>query len=97
MKIKEGDFILEVDGNSTKEMDDIYSSLTGKAGKLVELTVNGKPSMDGSRKVIVKPIDDESPLYYYRWVQKNIEYVNEKTDGQVGYIHIPDMGPEGSE
>ena len=93
--VSEGDFILEVNGNSTREMKDIYSSLVGLAGKEVELTVNSKESMEGSRKVLVKPIADESNLYYFNWVQKNIEYVNKKTNGQVGYIHIPDMGPGG--
>ena len=28
-------------------------------------------------------------------MQHNIAYVNEKTGGRVGYIYIPDMGPEG--
>ncbi|HYW94640.1 MAG TPA: S41 family peptidase [Bacteroidales bacterium] len=95
LNINEGDYILAINGVSTADMDDIYASLVGKAGITVELTVNSKPKMDGSRKVVVVPVDDEAQLYYYKWVQHNIDYVNEKTDGQVGYIHIPDMGPEG--
>jgi tricorn protease len=43
----------------------------------------------------VVPTADESPLYYLDWVQHNIDYVNKKTNGQVGYIHIPDMGQPG--
>ncbi|MBE9491905.1 MAG: PDZ domain-containing protein [Bacteroidetes bacterium] len=93
--IYEGDFILAVNGKPANEMVNIYESLVGKAGKQVELTVNDKPSLDGSRKVIIKPISDESNLYYYNWVQDNIKKVNEATDGQVGYIHIPDMGAGG--
>jgi len=41
------------------------------------------------------PIAAEASLYYYNWVQKNIDYVSKKTNGQVGYLHIRDMGPEG--
>jgi tricorn protease len=41
------------------------------------------------------PISDESRLYYFNWVQNNIEKVNKATNGQVGYIHIPDMSPAG--
>ena len=93
--MSEGDFILKVNGNSTANMKDIYKSLVGLANTEVELTVNSSPEIDGSRKVLVKPVDDESQLHYFNWVQKNIDYVNEKTDGQVGYIHIPDMGPTG--
>ncbi len=95
LNIKEGDYILAVNGISTAGMNDIYASLVGKAGIKTELTVNKEPKTEGSRKVVVVPVSDESLLYYFKWVQHNIDYVNEKTDGQVGYIHIPDMGPEG--
>jgi len=95
VNMKEGDFILAVDAKPVGQMPDLYAALIGKADKTVELTVNGTASLSGSRKVIVKPIGDESGLYYYNWVQHNIDYVNSKTNGEIGYIHIPDMGPEG--
>ena len=95
VNVKEGDYILAVNGNSASEVTDIYELLVGLANTKVELTVNSKPSRDGARKVIVNTLDDESGLYYFNWVRKNIDYVNEKTGGQVGYIHIPDMGPDG--
>ncbi len=93
--VKEGDYILAVNGHPVNEVDNIYMLLVGKAGKTVELTVNSQPSTTGSRKVLVKPIADESQLYYYDWVEGNIRKVSEATNGEVGYIHIPDMGPEG--
>lgn len=92
---KEGDFIIAVNGAPTNDMDDIYASLTGQAGRQVQLTLNSKAEKAGARSVIVVPTADESNLYYYTWVQGNIEKVNEATDGQVGYLHIPDMGPGG--
>ncbi len=95
VNVKEGDFILAVNGNSTKEMINIYASLVGDANQQIELTVNSKPDMNGSRKVVVIPLADESGLYYYDWVQNNIRKVSEATNGEVGYIHIPDMGPDG--
>ncbi len=92
---KEGDFIVAVDGVSTKNMNNIYESLVDKAGKAVVLTLNTKASENGARDVVVTPISSENSLYYYNMVQNNIEKVNKATNGQVGYIHIPDMGPEG--
>ena len=89
MNIKEGDIITAVDGVSTAGVDNIYTLLRDKADVMTELTING------NRKVVVKPIQDEYPLYHYEWVQHNIDYVSEKTGGRVGYIYIPDMGPEG--
>jgi len=90
-----GDFITYINGKSTKDMNDIYAALYDKAGKQVELTLNAKPSETNGRKVIVKPIADESELYYFDWVQGNIDKVNKATGGRVGYIHIPDMSVEG--
>jgi len=93
--VSEGNFILAVNGKSTKNMTDIYESLIGASGKQVELTLNTKPEEAGNRKVIVIPIESESELYYFNWVQGNIDKVNKATNGEVGYIHIPDMGVEG--
>lgn len=92
---KEGDFIIAVNGKSTKDMNDIYAELVNTAGKQVELTINSKAEEKDSHKSIVIPIKDENPLYYYNWVQNNVKKVNDATNGEVGYIHIPDMGVEG--
>jgi len=95
INVNEGDYILAINGKSLKDINNIYEYLINKADKEVELTVNNKASFTKSRKVIVKPISDEGPLYYYNWVQNNIEKVSKATNGKVGYIHIPDMGPDG--
>ena len=93
--VKEGEFITAINGKSTKTMNDINAALVNTAGQQVELTVNASASETGGRKTIVVPTDDEANLYYYTWVQDNIRKVNEATNGEVGYIHIPDMSPAG--
>jgi len=86
--VKEGDVITAIDGVSLADMDNIYKLLIGKADVLTELSIGGK-------KVVVKPIADEGPLQHYAWVMKNIRTVEKLSGGRVGYIYIPDMGPEG--
>jgi tricorn protease len=92
---REGDYILAVNGKPTNQMNDIYESLVNTAGKQVRLKLNGKPEETGSRETVVVPTDDERPLYYYGWVQANLEKVEKATNGRVGYIHVPDMGVGG--
>jgi Periplasmic protease len=92
--VAEGSFITAIDGVSTKDVANIYSMLVGKAGVFTELTINAKAE-NGGKPVVIKPIADEYPLYHYEWVQKCIKTVEEKSGGKVGYIYIPDMGPEG--
>lgn len=92
---RQGDLIIAIDGKSTREMNDFAEALVNKAGVQVELTLNAEPKPEGARKVIVVPVDDEAGLYYYNWVRDNTRKVSEATNGEVGYIHIPDMSAEG--
>lgn len=95
VNVKEGDYILAINGQPTNQMNNIYEALINTADKQVALKVNSRPAEAGSREVTVIPTKDESDLYYYQWVQGNIEKVNKATNGKVGYIHIPNMGVDG--
>lgn len=95
VEVKEGDYITAIDGISTATVNNIYQLLVGKANVLTELSISSTASDKDTHKVVVSPIDDEYPLYHYAWVQNNIRRVEEATGGRVGYIYIPDMGPEG--
>ncbi|MEI6577154.1 MAG: S41 family peptidase [Bacteroidota bacterium] len=95
VNVSEGNYILAINGKSCKDMPDIYEALINTAGQQVELMVSAGTDEKSARKVIVVPVRSESSLYYYTWVQNNIRKVNEATNGEVGYIHIPDMGVEG--
>ena len=90
-----GDYIIAVNGKLTSRMNDIYESLLNTAGKQVTLRLNAEPKEDGGHEAVVVPVADEHDLYYYSWVQGNIEKVNKATGGRVGYVHIPDMGAPG--
>ncbi|GAA4803240.1 S41 family peptidase [Olivibacter ginsenosidimutans] len=95
VQVKEGEFIIAINGKSVKDMDNLYQGLIGQADQLVELEVNDKASESGVRKYIVKPVASEASLYYHDWVQHNIKVVSDASDGAIGYVHIPDMGVEG--
>jgi tricorn protease len=95
VNLKVGDYILAINGTPVSGLENLYDGLIGTADKQVILRVNSKPGDDGARDVTVVPTADESPLYYLAWVEKNIDYVNKKTNGEVGYLHIPDMGRPG--
>ena len=95
VNVKAGDYILAINGTSVSSLANLYQALIGTADKQVILRVNSKPSDAGARDVTVVPTANEGPLYYLDWVQKNIDYVAKKTNGDVGYLHIPDMGRPG--
>jgi tricorn protease len=95
VNVKAGDYILAINGTPVSSLANLYQALIGTADKQVILRVNSKPSDAGARDVTVVPTANEAPLYYLDWVQKNIDYVAKKTNGDVGYLHIPDMGRPG--
>ncbi|HEY1805641.1 MAG TPA: PDZ domain-containing protein, partial [Terracidiphilus sp.] len=92
---KEGDYILAIDGRELTAKDNPFELLRGKAAHPVQLTLNAKPVLDGSRKISYNPITSESNLIYLDWVTHNREFVDKATGGKVGYIHLPDMGENG--
>ncbi|PYL86493.1 MAG: protease [Verrucomicrobia bacterium] len=93
--VKPGDYILAINATRVSTLPNLYDALIGTADKQVILRVNSKPTDAGARDVTVVPTDNEAPLYYLAWVQKNIDEVSKKTGGEVGYMHIPDMGRPG--
>ncbi|MCB1045329.1 MAG: PD40 domain-containing protein [Acidobacteria bacterium] len=92
--IKAGDRLISINGIRLGVDDNPYALLRHAGRQAVELEV---AVADGSnvRTLAVDPISEETSLRYLNWVNHNREYVAEKTNGRVGYLHIPDMGPDG--
>ena len=48
-----------------------------------------------TRRVVVVPLRDERRLRYQDWVAGRRHFVRARSDGRIGYLHIPDMMGEG--
>ncbi len=92
--IREGDYVLAIDGVDLQGSDNPYRLLQHKTDP-VKLTVNSTPGTEGARIVQYTPVTSESSLLYLGIVSENRKLVDKLTDGRVGYLHIPDMGAEG--
>jgi tricorn protease len=95
LNVKTGDYILAINGNELRAPTDPGSLLLNSAGKQTTLRINSRPSDSGARDIVVVPVAHDAGLRYYNWVEKNRRYVEERSGGRVGYIHIPNMGAEG--
>lgn len=94
--VRAGDYLLAVDGVPLDTTKDPYAAFQNTVGRAVTLTVSAKPVIDAdARDVLVTPIASETAIRYRAWIEKNRRYVEEKTNGQVGYIHVPDTGING--
>jgi len=95
VNVKEGDYLLAVNGKPVDISKEPAAAFDGLANSVVALTVNDKPTMLGSRIVLVKPLADESRLRNLAWIEANRKRVDEATHGRVGYVYVPNTGLDG--
>ncbi|MBT8487181.1 MAG: PD40 domain-containing protein [Phycisphaerae bacterium] len=94
--VNEGDYVLAVNGVPVDVDTDPFAAFIGTVGRPITLTVSVNPTIDDeAREVVVEPIGDESALRYRSWIERNRAFVDEQTDGQVGYIYVPNTGVNG--
>lgn len=93
--VKAGEYLLAVDGAEVFADREVYAAFERKAGRRVELRVG--PRADGveSRTVTVEPIESEGALRNRDWIERNLRYVREKTDGRVAYVYVPNTAGPG--
>lgn len=95
LKIKEGDYLLEIHGARLDPDTDPNALLVGLGGKVISLRVNDRPTLEGSRTVRIRCMEDESSARYHDWVQRNRGYVLTHGGAGIAYIHVPDMSERG--
>ena len=93
--IKVGHYLIAIDGEPVTTRDNVFAFLQDKADKTVTLTYSDRPDPEGASKHRVKTIPNENEIRYREWVGRNRAYVDSATDGQVGYVHLPNMMTDG--
>ncbi len=89
-----GEYLLAVDGQRLDgKTINLPELLQRKRGKKVKLLLNKRARPQGAREIVVQPVSgwQMDDLRYDGWVSKNVEYVKEKSDHRLGYVHIPAM------
>jgi tricorn protease len=92
VNVKEGDYILAVNGVRLEPDRDPWAAFEGLADMPVTLTVNDKPTLAGSRQVVVKTLGDDTELRFREWIEKRRKRVDEATGGRAGYIYVQSTG-----
>jgi tricorn protease len=94
--VKEGDYILAVDGTSTRGVDNFYRLLENKASRVVTLTISSAASGAATHDEKVRPTAKETNLRYLDWVASRRAMVDKMSGGRIGYIHLPNTAGEGN-
>ncbi len=94
--VKEGQYLLAVNGVPLSSSESPYKAFAAKAGMTVTLTVSDDNKIDDAdKRVAVKLLGSDSELRFRGWIEAKRRFVEEKSDGKVGYIYVTNTGVPG--
>jgi tricorn protease len=96
VNVKEGDYLISLNGYNLTTRENPYLYLENTAGKRIPIQVNSKPTEQGARTAWIKPISSELQLFYMDWVESRRKMVDRLSNGRIGYIHVPDTAVDGN-
>jgi tricorn protease len=95
VSVKEGEYLLAVNGKELHAKDNLYQAFDGTAGLQTVLHVGPNPDGKDGRDVTVIPIADEDGLRNLDWIEGNRRKVDELSGGKVAYVYMPNTGGGG--
>ena len=99
INLKPGDLITRIDGVDLGPNVELSKLLNDKVGEVLTLHLTDPRAADSKRRVEIRAEKRSkiSDLLYERWITRNAQHVSERSNGKLGYIHIPTMTEPGLE
>lgn len=95
VNVTAGEYLLAVQGRDVRPPANLFSFFEETAGKSIVIRVGADPNGAGSREVTVVPVDSETALRNYAWIEDNRRKVDQMTGGKVAYVYLPDTAGGG--
>ena len=95
INVKEGDYILEINGQKLTSETNPYKLLEQTAWREISITISDKPSETDARTILVKPVNNERGLRTIDWMESNRRKVDELSNGKLAYVYVPNTGGPG--
>ncbi len=95
INVKEGDYIISINGVKLIPPATTESALEGLADKQVVISVNSEPSAEGAHDITVVPAGYEGGLRSRAWVEDNRRLVDRLSDGKLAYVWLPNTANAG--
>src|SRR5271165_5405628 len=92
---KESDYLVAVNGRPLRVPQNPEELFVNTVNQAVTLTLNSKPSSEGSHNVVVRPIPSDFGLHELNWIETNRRKVEKLSGGRIGYVYLSNMGAEG--
>ena len=95
VNVREGEYLLGVNGRDLTSNENIYSFFQNTANKQVVIRVGPNPDGAGSREVTVVPVANEGGLRNLAWIEGNRRKVDQMSGGKLAYVWLPDTAGGG--
>ena len=97
LEVKEGDYILAVNGVPLDPNQDPFAAFEGLGGKTVQLTVSRSGEIADKKHMTLTCLSqrEEQTLRYLEWIENNRKRVEELSDGQLGYVYMSNTAGRG--
>lgn len=92
--LRPGDLIFAIDGIPLDSAFALGKQLWNKGGANINLLIQRK-GQKNKEVISVTALHEQMSVQYRRWVEGCKKRVHERSKGQLGYVHIPDMGAYG--
>jgi Tol biopolymer transport system component/C-terminal processing protease CtpA/Prc len=95
-RIRPGEIVLAINGQNVSANEELYRLVNDRLDREFEFLVSTNGSKDGARTVKYKVLtpDDWNQLCYQNRVDRLRDYVDKKSGGKIGYLHIASMGAQ---
>ncbi len=93
-QIKEGEYVLEINGKDVTLDENLYRLINDKQDREFEFLVSTNCDKANARTVKYKVLaqDDWNDLNYRNRIERLRKYVEERSYGKIGYLHLSAMG-----
>jgi tricorn protease len=92
---KAGDYLLAINGRELSASDNIHAFMDNTLGKQVVLSIADDARGNNRRNITVEPVAHERELRLWHWVENNRKLVEQKTNGKVAYVYLPNTADGG--
>ncbi|EQD80965.1 peptidase S41, partial [mine drainage metagenome] len=87
LKVKQGDYVLAINGKPLEAPTNPYSLLQGTLGQTIALRIAATPT-GKPWTILVKPIVNSGKLHLLHWINDNRREVDKLSHGKIGYVYL---------
>src|SRR5206468_3307305 len=89
VSVKEGDYLLAVNGLPLDVTQEPYAAFQGLSEKPVFISVNDQPNLESAREVLVQTLASEARLRNLAWIESKRQRADKASGGKIGYVYVP--------